>query len=53
MPDLVGLSLADAAGKLKKIGLDYELDGEGQYILRQLPPENTQIPKGTTVVLIT
>lgn len=53
MPDLVGLSLADAAGELKKIGLDYELDGEGQYILRQLPPENTQIPKGTTVVLIT
>lgn len=53
MPDLVGLSLTEAAVELKKLGLEYELDGTGEYIIRQLPPEGTELPKGTTVVLVT
>lgn len=53
MPDLVGLSLTEAAVELKKLGLEYELDRTGEYIIRQLPPEGTELPKGTTVVLVT
>ena len=51
MPDLVGLSLTEAAVELKKLGLEYELDGTGEYIIRQLPPEGTELPKETTIVL--
>lgn len=53
MPNLVGLSLTDATVELKKIGLYYELDGEGEYVTAQLPPPNTSIQVGTTIVLIT
>ena len=53
MPNLVGLSLTDAAVELKKIGLYYELDGEGEYVTAQLPPPNTSIQVGTIIVLIT
>lgn len=53
MPNLVGLSLTEAAVELKKIGLYYELDGEGEYVTAQLPPPNTSIQVGTTIVLIT
>ncbi len=53
MPNLVGLSLAEAGSSLKALNLYYELDGEGEFIVSQLPPAGTTIPEGTTVVLIT
>lgn len=53
MPDLVGLSLAEAGSRLKALNLYYELDGEGEFITDQLPPPNTMVQEGTTVVLIT
>ena len=53
MPNVVGLSLADAAVALKNLGLYYELDGEGEYVTSQLPPAGTSLQVGTTVVLIT
>ena len=53
MPDLVGSNLTDASVILKQLGLYFELDGEGEFIERQLPPANTQIAKGSTIVLIT
>lgn len=53
MPNLVGLSLTDAAIALKELGLNFELDGEGQSVIAQLPPEGTQIEKGGTIILIT
>ena len=53
MPNLVGLSLTDAAVALKNLNIYYEIDGEGQYITRQLPPVGTSIAEGSTVVLIT
>ena len=53
MPSLVGISLTDASVILKQLGLFYELDGEGEYILQQLPPQGTSLAKGTTIVLIT
>lgn len=53
MPSLVGDSLADAVGKLKALNLCYELDGEGEFVLAQLPPAGSMLAEGTYVVLIT
>ncbi len=53
MPNLIGLSLTDASIILKDIGLYYELDGEGAFVVNQLPPEGSEIAKGSTIVLIT
>lgn len=53
MPNLVGDSLADAVGKLKALNLCYELDGEGEFVLAQLPPAGSMLAEGTYVVLIT
>lgn len=53
MPDLEGKSLTDAILMLKEVGLEYEIDGEGEYVINQLPPPQTQLAKGSTVVLIT
>ncbi len=53
MPNLVGLTLTKAIEKLRELGLDYEIDGEGGIITKQLPPFGTQIDKTTTILLIT
>ena len=53
MPNLVGLSLAQAVKVLKENQLFYEIDGEGEFVLDQLPPPQAEIAKGSTIVLIT
>ena len=53
MPNIVGESLTNASIILKELGLFYELDGEGEYVIEQLPPVGTSIAKGTTIVLKT
>ena len=53
MPNLVGLSLAQAVKILKENQLFYEIDGESEFVLDQLPPPQTEIAKGSTIVLIT
>ena len=52
MPIVEGLSLSEGAGILKTMGLDYELDGDGSFITKQLPPAGTQVKKGDKVLLI-
>lgn len=52
MPNLVGLSLVDASGVLSKLGVFYELDGEGQVVTAQLPPVGAQIEVGSTILLV-
>ena len=53
MPQLVGKTLSEAAVILDKIGINFETDGEGGIILKQLPPSGTTLAKGDTIVLIT
>lgn len=53
MPNLVGMCLADAITELKKLGLSFEIDGEGDFITAQLPPVGTEIAKGSEIILIT
>lgn len=52
MPNVEGLPLSEGAGKLKSLGLEYELDGEGTIITQQLPPAGTQVKKRDKVLLI-
>ncbi len=53
MPDLVGKTLSDAAVELKKLGINFETDGEGGMVIKQLPPAGTTVAKGDTIILIT
>ncbi len=53
MPNLVGKSLTDACVELKKLGLNFEIQGDGGFIIEQLPPPKTLLYKGQYVYLIT
>ena len=53
MPNLIGKSITEAAVVLKQLELDYEIDGDGEYVSGQLPPQGTEIAKGTIIVLKT
>lgn len=53
MPELTGLSLAEALVELSKCGLQCEIDGSGGIIKDQLPPAGTKLYKGDTVLLVT
>ena len=53
MPNLVGLSISKASEILIKLGIDYEIYGEGGKVTRQLPPEGEEIAVGDTIVLET
>ncbi|MBQ8615493.1 MAG: PASTA domain-containing protein [Clostridia bacterium] len=52
MPYLVGKSLSEACAELKKLGLNVIFDGDGEYVIMQLPPENTALYIGEIVYLI-
>lgn len=53
MPYVEGMSLTEGARIIKEAGLEYELDGEGDTITRQLPPQGTILKQGTVVVIVT
>ncbi len=53
MPEVTGYSLANAIVELRKLGLEYEIDGDGGVVKKQLPPAGTILYKGQTVLLIT
>lgn len=53
MPNVVGIKLADACAKLTQLGLNSFVEGEGEFVLIQLPPENTMLFFGEIVYLIT
>ena len=52
MPNLVGQTLANACVELKKLGLNYEIQGGGAVITNQLPPAGTMLYIGQSVYLI-
>lgn len=53
MPYVEGLSLAEGAELIKQAGLEYEIDGDGDMIVKQLPPQGTILNVGTSVVVMT
>ncbi len=53
MPYVVGMSLSNACAELRKLGLMTLFDGEGEYVVEQLPPKGTMLYSGEIVYLIT
>ena len=53
VPDVKGMSPAEAKNALQKPGLTAELRGEGEAVLRQLPPAGETVRKDTKVILYT
>ena len=53
MPNVEKLSLTEAINILIKLGVSYEIDGDGGKIEKQLPPAGTKINLNNNVLLIT
>lgn len=53
MPNLVGESLAKAISTLKKLGLNYEIDGEGTTVASQFPIKGTMLKENAVVLINT
>lgn len=53
LPNLVGLSITEATNILTKLGLLYEIEYNGDYVLEQYIPPNTYVYKGAVIVLTT
>ncbi|WP_084054418.1 stage V sporulation protein D [Desulfonispora thiosulfatigenes] len=53
IPDIKSLKMNAAIDKLKKAGLKYQKQGEGEEILLTLPPVGTQVNKGSNVLIYT
>lgn len=49
MPNLIGLSLLDAVKELSRLNLNYEMVGEGGYVVEQFPLFGEQINCNQTV----
>ena len=52
MPNLIGMSLSEACSKLKTLGLNAIFDGDGEFVLEQLPQKDTLLYLGEIVYLI-
>ena len=53
MPHLEGLSVSNAIAMLAKQNLRCEIDGQGGFVVKQLPPAGTILNEGDTVLLQT
>lgn len=51
MPEVTGMSTADAKKTLKELGLEVEIIGEGETIINQLPKNGIKINSGTKVTI--
>ncbi len=53
LPNLIGMTLTEACLTLSKLGLTYEIQGEGTHIVGQLPSPGTMVCKNQSIYLIT
>lgn len=51
MPNIEGLSLTNALSEINKIGLQYEIDGEGSFVNFQLPAPETIVYSTDTILI--
>ena len=52
MPNVEGLKLSEACAKLKQLGLNVLVDGEGEVVLKQFPEPKTMLFVGEIVYLM-
>ncbi len=53
VPDTVGSAVGKAQETIKALGLTYEVIGEGQTVVRQIPAYGESMPKGCNIILYT
>lgn len=53
MPNVVGMTVSQACATLKGLGFNVDVDGEGGYVISQLPVENTMLYKDEEVLIVT
>ncbi len=53
VPDLINMSLSQALVKLEKLGVYYEIDGEGEKIINQFPSPGKEISQSSTIIIQT
>ena len=53
MPDVVNRSLLEASIMLNNMGISFEVDGDGDKIIKQLPPAGISFDRNNSVVIIT
>ncbi|NCE63353.1 PASTA domain-containing protein [Pseudoflavonifractor sp. 524-17] len=51
VPNVLGLSLADATASLKEAGLDVRTVGDGEVVTGQIPGQGMAIPGGSKVIV--
>lgn len=52
MPNVVGMTVADACAILKALGLSANVDGLGGYVVSQLPLQNTMVYEEEEVLIV-
>ena len=53
MPNVTGMGLDEAKKALKEVGVEIEINGEGDIVTEQLPKKGIQINTGTKVTIYT
>ena len=53
MPNVIDLSIKEAKEMLKELGLEVEINGDGEMVTDQLPKKGIQINSGTKVTIYT
>lgn len=53
VPNLVGLSITEAVSLIKKMKLEYEIDGEGDYVTWQNIPAGERLFEGAIIMIKT
>ncbi|MGN0798181.1 MAG: penicillin-binding transpeptidase domain-containing protein, partial [Christensenellales bacterium] len=51
VPQFCGMSVSQAVAKLDKMGIYYEVDGEGENVISQFPYAGTTVSSDSTVVI--
>ena len=51
MPDLTGMELLEAKKILKELGLEAEIQGDGNIVTYQLPKKGIKVNVGTKVTI--
>lgn len=53
IPNFVSMSITQAVALLEKMGVYYEVSGEGERVLNQFPLPGTEVEKSTTILINT
>lgn len=52
LPTFIGMTLTETAGQMSKLGLQYLVQGDGDYVTGQIAAPGTDVKKGDIVLLI-